>query len=43
MVFAAEPWHYWIAFPLAFGGLAAVAASVFGYLRKVQSVKYPKR
>jgi hypothetical protein len=39
---AAEVWHYWIAVPLALGALLTVAALVGGYVRKVQSVKYPK-
>lgn len=43
MLLAAEPWHYWIALPLVGGGLLAVVAGIAGYLRKVQSVKYPKR
>ncbi|MGI8759471.1 MAG: hypothetical protein ACR2K0_09215 [Acidimicrobiales bacterium] len=41
-VLAAQVWHYWIAVPLAAGGVLLVVATVAGYLRKVQSLKYPK-
>ncbi len=40
-VLAAKVWHYWIAVPLAAGAILAVVAVVAGYLKKVQSVKYP--
>jgi len=38
---AAKVWHYWIALPLVGGGLLAVVATIVGYLKKVQSLKYP--
>ena len=41
-VLAAKVWHYWIAVPLAGGGLLLLAATVAGYLRKVQALKYPR-
>lgn len=41
-VFAAQPWHYWIAVPLAAAGVLGVVATVAGYLKKVQALKYPK-
>jgi hypothetical protein len=41
-VLAAKVWHYWLAVPLAAGAVLAVLAVVVGYLRKVQSVKYPR-
>ncbi len=41
-VLAAKVWHYWIAVPLAGGGLLLLAATVAGYLKKVQSLKYPR-
>ena len=41
-VLAAQVWHYWIAVPLAAGGVFAVVATVAGYLKKVQALKYPK-
>jgi hypothetical protein len=41
-MFAAEVWHYWIAVPLAAGSVLTVFSLVANYLRKVQSVKYPK-
>ncbi len=41
-VLAAKVWHYWIGVPLAAGGVLLVAATVAGYLKKVQSLKYPK-
>ena len=43
MVFAARVWHYWIGVPLAAGSIAAVVATVVGYFRKMNSLKYPKR
>ena len=43
MVFAGEVWHYWIAVPLAAGAVFAVVGTVAGYLRKMQSLKNPKR
>ena len=41
-VLAAKVWHYWIAVPLAAGAVLAVVATVAGYLKKVQSIKYPR-
>ena len=43
MLFAGEPWHYWMAVPLVGGGVLLLVAGIGGYLRKVQSVKHPKR
>jgi hypothetical protein len=43
MLFAGEVWHYWLAVPLAAGGVLAVVATVAGYLKKVQSLKHPRR
>jgi hypothetical protein len=43
MLFAGEPWHYWMAVPIVIGGVALVIGGIAGYFRKVQSVKYPKR
>ena len=40
---AAKVWHYWIAVPLAAGGILAVLATVIGYLKKVESLKYPRQ
>ncbi len=40
-VLAAKVWHYWIAVPLVGGALLAIIATVVGYLKKVQSLKYP--
>jgi uncharacterized membrane protein len=42
-VLAAQVWHYWIGVSLAAGALLAVIATVLGYLKKVQSLKYPRR
>lgn len=42
-VVAAKVWHYWIAVPLAGGAVLAVLATVAGYLKKVQSLKYPRQ
>jgi hypothetical protein len=43
MLLAGKVWTYWICVPLAAGAVLAVAATVAGYLKKVQSLKYPKR
>ena len=43
MLLAAKVWHYWIAVPLAIGAVLLVVSTIAGYLRKVQSLKYPKR
>jgi hypothetical protein len=40
---AAQVWHYWIGVSLAGGALLAVIATILGYLKKVQSLKYPRR
>jgi hypothetical protein len=40
-VLAAKVWHYWIAVPLVAGALLAILATIVGYLKKVQSLKYP--
>jgi hypothetical protein len=40
-VLAAKVWHYWIALPLVGGGVLGVIALIVGYLKKVQSLKYP--
>ena len=42
-MFAAVVWTWWIAIPLVAGGILAIVATIAGYLRKVQSLKYPKR
>ena len=36
-------WHYWIAVPLAAGGVLLLLAVVAGYLKKVQAAKYPRQ
>jgi formate-dependent nitrite reductase membrane component NrfD len=41
-MFAAKVWHYWIAVPLAIGAVRTALAVVAGYLKRVQSVKYPR-
>jgi hypothetical protein len=43
MVLAGQVWHYWIGVPLAVGSVAAVVATIIGYVRKMNSLKYPKR
>ena len=43
MLLAAKVWHYWIAVPLAAGAVGLVVATIAGYLKKVQSLKYPRR
>ena len=42
-VLAANPtWTYWIGVPLAIGGVLYALVIVVGYLRKVQSPRYPR-
>jgi hypothetical protein len=43
MLLAAKVWHYWVAFPLLFGGLLLMVFLIIGYLRKVTAAKYPRR
>lgn len=43
MVLAGEVWHYWIGVPLFGGSVVAVVATIIGYFRKMNSLKYPKR
>jgi formate-dependent nitrite reductase membrane component NrfD len=35
-------WHYWIGVALAVGAIASIGALAAGYLRKVESTRYPK-
>ena len=42
-VFAGVIWHYWMAVPLAVGGVALTVATVVSYFQKVSSTRYPKR
>ena len=35
-------WHYWIAVPLAVGGVLLLVATIVGYLKQVQAAKYPR-
>ena len=38
---AATVWHYWLAVPLAAGVVAATVVTIAGYLKKVESPRYP--
>ena len=42
-VFAGVIWHYWLAVPLAVGGVALTVAPLVGYFQKLNSTRYPKR
>jgi len=42
-VLAGVIWHYWMAVPLAAGGIAITVSTVVGYFQKVSSTRYPKR
>ena len=35
-------WHFWIAVALTIGVIATVGALVAGYLKNVESTRYPK-
>lgn len=41
-LFAAQVWHYWIAFPLVAGAALAIVALVAGYIVKVVGAKPPR-
>ena len=43
MILAGQVWHYWIGVPLAAGAILAVVATVVGYFRKMNALKYPRR
>ena len=42
-VLAGVIWHYWLAVPLAVGGVALTVATLVGYFQKVSSTRYPTR
>ncbi|MFP3900893.1 MAG: hypothetical protein ACLFXM_08550 [Acidimicrobiia bacterium] len=35
-------WHYWIGVALVIGAVLTLVAIGFGYLRKVESPRYPR-
>ncbi len=35
-------WHYWIGVALAIGAVATIGAMGASYLKKVESIRYPK-
>jgi hypothetical protein len=35
-------WHYWIGVALIIGAVATVGSLVVGYLKNVESTRYPK-
>jgi hypothetical protein len=35
-------WHYWIGVALAIGAVGTIAAVAGAYLKKVESIRYPK-
>jgi hypothetical protein len=41
-VIAAPVWHYWLGAVLALATVGMVIAIVVGFLRKVESPRYPK-
>lgn len=43
MILAANVWHYWVSYALVGMTVLAVVGTAIGYLRKVTSLKYPKR
>ena len=36
-------WHYWIGVALMLGAVGTLGALAFGYLRNVESTRYPKK
>jgi hypothetical protein len=43
MMYAAQPWDWWIALVLFIAGAGACVALVVGYLVKVVAPQYPRR
>jgi hypothetical protein len=44
MLFAAgKVWHYWVGLVLLIGAILAVLSMLAGYLRKVETLRHPKR
>ncbi|MDP8976644.1 MAG: hypothetical protein M3N28_09845 [Actinomycetota bacterium] len=43
LLLSAEVWHYWLSFVIFGAAVAAVIATIVGYLAKVTSNKYPKQ
>jgi hypothetical protein len=41
-LFAAQVWHYWIAYPLVGGAALAILSLVVGYIVKVVGAKPPR-
>jgi hypothetical protein len=41
-MFAAPVWHYWIGAVLAIATILTIVAMIVGYLKKVESTRYPK-
>jgi hypothetical protein len=35
-------WHYWLGVAITLGAVATVVALVVGYLRSVESARYPR-
>jgi hypothetical protein len=35
-------WHYWVGVAIAIGAVATLVAMVVGYLKTVESTRYPK-
>lgn len=35
-------WHYWVGVVIALGAVATAVAMVVGYLKTVESTRYPK-
>ncbi|MDC0245343.1 MAG: hypothetical protein ACJZ2F_08825 [Acidimicrobiales bacterium] len=42
-LFSGVIWHYWLAVPLAGGGVIFCIATLVGYFQKVSSTRYRKR
>lgn len=42
VMFAAQVWHYWIGVVLSVGVILTAIATIGGYLKRVQSPRYPK-
>ena len=42
-VLAAQVWHFWIAVPLAALAVVMVVATIIGYLKVVESPRYPPK
>jgi len=42
-LFAAQPWHFWIAVVLAISAVFLLVATIIGYFTQVTRTRYPRQ